>query len=456
MVNKANTSYDENRRLPHRNTMNLGEDIMKKLSRKFAAAATATVLCASLLSACHSPTPPPASEGESDIVTIDLIHYMGEASKRDALDQIIESFEDEHPNIKINAEGVPSDSYLTMYKTRINANDAPDIFFGAPRDMVEFIEGGHFMDISDADFLQQIVPEVLEETTYNGKYYGVPIDVQIKGVFYNKTMFEKAGLKVPDTWSEFTELCNTFAAQGQNPFIHNYNFTYACYQEVDAALVPMSAALGGGDVFQASQSGTADLSTSELARTAMERFAFISSFRDDGDIGLDQATGIENFAAGKRPMYVNGGWIMGDVMAAEPEDEFGVFPYPWSENAEENKLCVALDDTFIVSNTTQHKDEVFAFLSYIVDTEAANIWMEKTNILSSCKDANTEDKSDYVKFVKSCVDSGQIAAKAGVPDYTAEYIDAYTTTLQSFVVNNDGDVEDLLETLDTEMARIRG
>ena len=55
-------------------------------------------------------------------------------------------------------------------------------------------------------------------------------------------------------------------------------------------------------------------------------------------------------------MFINGGWIYADVVAAS-EDEFGFFPVPWSNTASENKLEVALDDAFIVNNTTQHKDE---------------------------------------------------------------------------------------------------
>ena len=109
------------------------------------------------------------------------------------------------------------------------------------------------------------------------------------------------------------------------------------------------------------------------------------------DLGVDQPTAIQDFAAGKRPMFINGGWIMGDVIASNPEGNFGVFPAPWSNNPDENMMSVALDDAFIVSNTTQHKDEVFKFLDFMLSEEAANLWMENAKLMSSYVDANTDN-----------------------------------------------------------------
>lgn len=99
---------------------------------------------------------------------------------------------------------------------------------------------------------------------------------------------------------------------------------------------------------------------------------------------MDQPTAVERFAGGERPMFINGGWIYADVVAAS-DDEFGFFAIPWSNTPDENKLEVALDDAFIVSNTTQHKDEVFAFLSYMMSDEAAQMWMTGTKLMSSSK-----------------------------------------------------------------------
>lgn len=437
--------------------------------KKFTKRALALVLAAIMLlavTACGSngdttapsdaANTPADSAADGETVTIKMIHYMGEQAKRDGLDKIIAAFEEANPGIKVEAQMVDSGQFVTMYKTKINANDAPDLFFGSPREMVEFIEGGHFMDITDAPFLEKVVPEVLEECEVNGKYYGVPIDVQIKGVFYNKDMFEQYGVEVPTTRDEFIALCDKFQSEGVIPFIHAYNFTWAPYQEMESFLVPMAKVMNNSTMWRDSQEGVANLSDNELAKQGFELFGKISSYRDEGDLGVDQPTAIQDFAAGKRPMFINGGWIMGDVIASNPEGNFGVFPAPWSNNPDENMMSVALDDAFIVSNTTQHKDEVFKFLDFMLSEEAANLWMENAKLMSSYVDANTDNADPFIQTVKSYIESGNIAPKAGLPDYTAEYSDAYVSLMESYVVRNDQDVTKLLQEFDDEMARIRG
>lgn len=317
--------------------------------------------------------------------------------------------------------------------------------------MIEFVEAGLFMDLTGADFLDKIVDEVLEETTVDGKYYAVPIDVQIKGVFYNKNMFAAQNLNVPTTLDEFKAVLTAFNDAGITPLIHDYAFTWAPYHELDTILTSMCATRGGGNLLMDSQNGVAQLTGNDTALEAATMWNLIASYKEDQDLTMDQPTAVERFAAGDRPMFINGGWIYADVVAAS-EDEFGFFPVPWSNTASENKLEVALDDAFIVNNTTQHKDEVFAFLSYMMSDEAAEMWMTGTKLMSSSKNADANNADPYVQAIKSYIDAGNIAAKANVPDYTAAYSDAQISVMQSYIVQNLNDPALFLKMLDDEIA----
>ena len=200
-----------------------------------------------------------------------------------------------------------------------------------------------------------------------------------------------------------------------------------------------------------SQNGVAQLTGNDTALEAATMWNLIASYKEDQDLTMDQPTAVERFAAGDRPMFINGGWIYADVVAAS-EDEFGFFPVPWSNTASENKLEVALDDAFIVNNTTQHKDEVFAFLSYMMSDEAAEMWMTGTKLMSSSKNADANNADPYVQAIKSYIDAGNIAAKANDPDYTAAYSDAQISVMQSYIVQNLNDPALFLKMLDDEIA----
>ena len=156
-------------------------------------------------------------------------------------------------------------------------------------------------------------------------------------------------------------------------------------------------------------------------------------------------------------MYINGGWLMGDVMAASPDGEFGMFPTPWSNNPEENKLWIGIDDVFIVSAQTEHKEEVMTLLNFFAGEEASKTWMSLSKLMTSNVNVSTDDADAFIKEIKSYIDNDKIVSKALVPDYTSEFSTAFRTKLQEFVTLDDSerDVPKLIKEIDDKIASIR-
>ena len=397
------------------------------------------------------------SKDTGEPVTIRLVHYMGEQAKRDALDAMLAAFSEAHPEIKVDVEVVASSSYIATYKNYIAAGEAPDIMFGKPQTMQEFVDGGYFMDLKDEACMANVLPMLVDECTVNGGVYGFPIDAQVKATFYNKKMFQEAGVEVPATKGELFKVCDTFMDQGVYPFVHPYNFIHGVFHELDSFFTSMAAATGNENVWVDSQNGVKDLSGNPAVVEAMEMFSKFASYKDAGDTAVDQTQGIQNFAAGQRPMYMNGGWLMGDVIAASPDGEFGMFPTPWSDNPEENKLWIGIDDVFVVSQQTEHRDEVMTLLNFFANEESSKTWMSTAKLMTSNITVPTDDADAFIKEIKSYIDNDMIVSKSLVPDYTSEYSTAFRTKLQEFVTLDDSqrDVTKLLKDIDDEIASIR-
>jgi ABC-type glycerol-3-phosphate transport system substrate-binding protein len=396
-------------------------------------------------------------KGKTKPQVIRIIHYMGEQSKRDGLDAMIKEFQKTHPKVKFDIQPVSSAQYITVYKTRIAANDAPDLFFGKPRTLKEFAEGGYFMDISNASCLKNVLGILKEECTIDGKVYGLPIDAQVKGTFYNKSLFKKYGVKVPKTRDEFFAISDKFAAKGIKPFIFPFNFIHGVFHYLDAYFKPMAVARGESTIWADSQSGKKELKSSPVVKEALEMFSKLVSYKDKGDPAVDQPQAIQNFAAGKRPMYTNGGWMMGDVLAANPKGQFGMFPTPWSNNPAENKLWVGIDDVFIVSATTDKKALVLSFLNSMMSNKSAQLWMRHAKLMTSNRKASVKGADSFVQEIKSYIDSGNIVSSGKVDDYTAEYLTAFRTKLQYFVTLSGAErnVTQLIAEIDREIKSIR-
>ena len=397
------------------------------------------------------------SKDTGEPVTIRLVHYMGEQAKRDALDAMLAAFSEAHPEIKVDVEVVASSCYIATYKNYIAAGEAPDIMFGKPQTMQEFVDGGYFMDLKDEACMANVLPMLVDECTVNGGVYGFPIDAQVKATFYNKKMFQEAGVEVPATKGELFKVCDTFMDQGVYPFVHPYNFIHGVFHELDSFFTSMAAATGNENVWMDSQNGVKDLSGNPAVVEAMEMFSKFASYKDAGDTAVDQTQGIQNFAAGQRPMYMNGGWLMGDVIAASPDGEFGMFPTPWSDNPEENKLWIGIDDVFVVSQQTEHRDEVMTLLNFFANEESSKTWMSTAKLMTSNITVPTDDADAFIKEIKSYIDNDMIVSKSLVPDYTSEYSTAFRTKLQEFVTLDDSqrDVTKLLKDIDDEIASIR-
>ena len=206
-----------------------------------------------------------------------------------------------------------------------------------------------------------------------------------------------------------------------------------------------------------SQNGVKDLSGNPVVVEAMEMFSKFASYKDAGDTAVDQTQGIQNFAAGQRPMYMNGGWLMGDVIAAAPDGDFGMFPTPWSDDSEQNKLWIGIDDVFIVSQQTEHKDEVMTLLNFFAGEECSKTWMGTAKLMTSNITVPTDDADAFIKEIKTYIDNDMIVSKSLVPDYTSEYSTAFRTKLQEFVTLDDSqrDVTKLLKDIDDEIGSIR-
>lgn len=397
------------------------------------------------------------TERSEEPVTIRLVHYMGEQAKRDALDAMLAAFNEAHPEIHVDVEVVASSSYIATYKNYIAAGEAPDIMFGKPQTMQEFVDGGYFMDLKDEACMTNVLPMLVDECTVNGGVYGFPIDAQVKATFYNKKMFDEAGVEVPKTKDDFFKVCDTFMDKGIYPMIHPYNFIHGVFHELDSFFTSMAAGTGNENVWVDSQNGVKDLSGNPVVVEAMEMFSKFASYKDAGDTAVDQTQGIQNFAAGQRPMYMNGGWLMGDVIAAAPDGDFGMFPTPWSDDPEQNKLWIGIDDVFIVSQQTEHKDEVMTLLNFFAGEECSKTWMGTAKLMTSNITVPTDDADAFIKEIKTYIDNDMIVSKSLVPDYTSEYSTAFRTKLQEFVTLDDSqrDVTKLLKDIDDEIGSIR-
>lgn len=145
------------------------------------------------LTACGS-----GSGGGDGQVT--LTYRLWDEQQKVGYDKVMAGFEKANPTIKVKIEVLPWDQYWTKLTADAVAGTAPDVFWMSPTQFPEYVTKGVLSPVTvDAAKYHQ---NVVASYTYEGKLYGVPKDWGIVGLLYNKDLFKRAGVEMPEqlTW----------------------------------------------------------------------------------------------------------------------------------------------------------------------------------------------------------------------------------------------------------------
>lgn len=160
-----------------------------------------------------------------DAVTIDWWHISTETSQAAYWQGLADEYTAMHPDVAIEITILENAAFKERLTTVMQAGDPPDIF--------QSWGGAVLWTYADNGLVRNIAPELegewrdsfaaqaaLELYGQNGEYYGVPWTWGAVGMFYNKALFEEAGLdpdSPPATWEEFLTAVQTLKDAGITP-----------------------------------------------------------------------------------------------------------------------------------------------------------------------------------------------------------------------------------------------
>jgi raffinose/stachyose/melibiose transport system substrate-binding protein len=164
-------------------------------------------------SAPPSPTTPAATQAGATAaaaaakVSIEWWHITTSDPGKTVFQGIADAYTAAHPNVKINITILENEAFKTKLATSLQAGQIPDLFqsWGGGI-MAAQVDAGALRDITAdvASWKDTIQPGALGIYSYKGKQYGIPWDMGMIGVWYNKALFTKAGISAPPaTWDDF-------------------------------------------------------------------------------------------------------------------------------------------------------------------------------------------------------------------------------------------------------------
>lgn len=281
-------------------------------------------------------------------------------SNRHSYEAAIADMAEKYPNITLNWEAFENESYKTKIKAAVSANEMPDIFFTwSCAFLQDFVDAGkvYCLDAAYEEFKDELPESMLGNSTYDGKHYGVPLTMNIVGLFANMDLLKSVGYdEIPGTYEEFIECCDALKAAGIIPFGCAGKETWCVTEYLESVIEKSVGYETLNDIFL----GRATWDNADVA-AAVDTFQSLvnNGYFDPNGIALGNDEVKANFMDGKYAFYMNGTWNCADFANnAEffPKVKVAEFPVINADKATLGQLIGGPSDTLAVAASSANAD----------------------------------------------------------------------------------------------------
>ena len=345
---------------------------------------------------------------KEDTIVLSVINNYYTAGQK----KLAEEYMELHPETKVVVDVVSdNDAYMTKMQTAFSAdqNDAPDIVHG--NFVVNALTASSWNVAFEKGYLTDLAPMLDEVNPYNdgklvrdvfdpndlaialnktgGSKMGIlPFDKIGIAFFYNKDIFEKEGVAVPQTFEDLIAACETFQSKGyQNPIAAGLESSWflnsiadSGYRAIeDQFLTQPGDAVWDEATMKANEEFKWDPSdlkcdkdivnnderiamyrkensvNTELNKTVWDTFSKVARFFPENWVGVDSGQMITDFEMGNSPMLLQGsfnaGKILDDInqLPADKQFQWSTFQFPSFKDAPQG-LENTLRGLFVLGN----------------------------------------------------------------------------------------------------------
>lgn len=264
---------------------------------------------------------------------VELEFLFGDPNRTEIFSRIVEDFNESQSEVHVTFTATGT-NHLEELMTRLATGEAPDLTSQLQGyELASYVEAGHIKDISGQPYMKYIRDTELDTVTIDGGVYGIPMDTQAWGVFYNKKLFEQAGIsEVPKTVTQLRECVDKLQAAGITPFAAGYGTEWTIGQYLgygcSSILTPKAVELGEN---YKKGNWTFDLPGMDLAFDVLD---LVNENTQDRPFDTDVSGQYAVFAKEEAAMMLQGNWSILQVRELNPDMQMGIFPLPISEDEE--------------------------------------------------------------------------------------------------------------------------
>jgi multiple sugar transport system substrate-binding protein len=261
---------------------------------------------------------------------------------------------------------VPWDVLQQKLTTDISGNANADIAIIGTRWLIDFVKEGIAEPLDsymNDEFKGRFIETFMSPSVMEGKTYGLPIAASARAMYYNKDLFEKAGITAPpETWEELKAAASKikalggevygFGLQGKEIETDVY-FYYAMWSH-------------GGDIIEADGSSGLD-SQAAIDAAKLYKSLVDEGLTEPGVTSLNREDVQNLFKQGKIGMMITAPFLASQIKEEAPDLKYGVAPIPAGPGGDRGTYGVT--DSIIMFQNSQNKEEAWKFLDFLFQPE---------------------------------------------------------------------------------------
>ncbi|MCF2710472.1 MAG: sugar ABC transporter substrate-binding protein [Schaalia hyovaginalis] len=322
-----------------------------------------------ILSACSGASPDPGAASDGGTVTIEMWDYLGQGVSNTAMEAAVAAFEKANPGYEVKRT---SFAYGDLAKSIVQGGvggAVPDLAVVDVVDNQNFAALGLVKDLTETEGSRsgEFHPGPWTSTQMDGKTYGLPLNSNNLGLYYNKALLDEAGVAVPTTWEELSAAAKATA----NGDVSGLAISAVKNEQGTFQFLPFVWQTGG------------DLE--DYATSGAEALSFLKGMIDEGSVSsavtnYSQEDARTQFTAGKVAMMMNGPWELQNL--ADVPFEWGVAPLPKGKEA-----ATGLGgENVVVLQEGKQADAAVKLAEFLTSAEGAKIYCDESGQLSARPD----------------------------------------------------------------------
>jgi len=300
-------------------------------------------------------------------VTIKYMTFSAAPNYLKELDATIAAFEAEHPGIKVTYETAAWDAYFTKLQTLVAAKQAPDAFELNFENFVTYAEKGALTDLTplisaDTGFSTSVYnPTALAAFAEGGKQYGLVESFSNVVLFYNKDLFDAAGVAYPTahwTWKEELEAAQKLTDPAKG--------VWGDFAPIQFWEFYKTIAQNGGSILSPDKK-TVTIDSPQNIETLTWMIDKVNTYKvTPSDVEMAGQSSEDLFKAGKIAMLRTGIWLLGDF-AANAKFNWDIALEP----GKTNKAHHFFANGVAVSANSAHSAEAYQWIKFLTSSKAA-------------------------------------------------------------------------------------